>query len=272
MVAVYNLSCQYPNVPKVRTPALEAPEQGEDFPFLVSSMVDVTLKQYPERSYLVWRSTFSNKPPAGKDFTPVIISVHSAPGEVMHRLCHVVGPGGRASGFEPGWVLVDPNEEPWKQTAEELSEQGLVFESVGEILSERAAEYQTRVDPAAELPSSRRGRRPASEMQTTGAAEPFCALRRRVVRPSQAPAQREVAAANHPDIRAGREAQVEQELKSLFGMQPPPPVSARASERSVFSIKLKRARQPRDDGRSGIGVGLQLVHDPAVCTRTGETA
>eukprot|EP00802_Teleaulax_amphioxeia_P001668 Tamp_01670.p1 GENE.Tamp_01670~~Tamp_01670.p1 ORF type:complete len:1639 (-),score=327.70 Tamp_01670:137-4411(-) len=262
VVAVYNLSCQYPNVPKVRTPALEAPEQGEDFPFLVSSMVDVTLKQYPERSYLVWRSTFSNKPPAGKDFTPVIISVHSAPGEVMHRLCHVVGPGGRASGFEPGWVLVDPNEEPWKQTAEELSEQGLVFESVGEILSERAAEYTTRIDPAAELPSSRRGERPVSDTQTTGAAEPFCALRRRVVRPRKALAPQEAAGSNYPDMGSHRIAQIEQELESLYGMQPPPPASARPSKRNEFIIELKRAREPRDDGRSGIGVGLQLENNP----------
>jgi hypothetical protein len=233
VVAVYNLSCQYPNVPAASFPELEAPVQGEEFPALIGSMVDVMLKQYPERSYLVWRSTTSAKPPEGKDFVPIFISQKRSNGDLLHQLCHVVGPS--ASGSE-GWVIADPSGQPWNHTIEELSEKGFVFESVGEIVAERPEEYGARVDPAAELPSSRRGQRLASDLHTTGAAGPF----RAVVRQSK-------------PLRNKRPPRPQQASSKAISSSFPPP--AQGKVRQILSFDIKRGA-PGPDGECSLIVAF----------------
>ena len=269
VVAVYNLTCEHPHVPSVDIPVLEAPPQGEEFPVLRPSMVEIMLKQYPLGSYMVWRSGATPKPPAGEDYVPILISVHSAPGQVINRLCHVVGPAAaKPSGLEAGLVLVDPNEQPWNLAPEELAMKGLIFESVGELVNSRAMEYSVRIDPTAELPSSRRGRRDEDELQRGGTAEPFRSLRRPVIRRSNAaPMQTpQSAARSERALETAREAQIVQELQSLREghASHPPPASLHASKRTVLTVGIKRAATAQADGQAGIGVGLQRINNSEV--------
>jgi len=178
VIAVYKFHTPHSDVPRgTDVPSsLPTPGPGENFPLLQSSMVEEMLLQCPECSYIVWMSTTSPQSHTGKDFKPVIISSCGESGQVLHRMCHIAGPRGKALGFEPGLVFVDGGENPWNCSAEELASNGLVFQSVGEILNLFRDEYATRIDPFAELPTSRRGVREATPTQKNVNAQPFRAL------------------------------------------------------------------------------------------------
>ena len=188
VIAVYKLHTPHSEVPRgTDVPSsLPPPGPGENFPLLQLSMVEEMLLQCPECSYIVWMSTTSPQPLTGKDFKPVIISSCGESGQVLHRMCHIAGPGGKALGFDPGLVFVDTTgENPWNCSAKEvasnghvfqLASKGHVFQSVAEILNLFRDEYATRIDPFAELPTSRRGVREATPTQKINNAQPFCAL------------------------------------------------------------------------------------------------
>ena len=243
VVAIYNLDSEHPNVPPVEVPTLAPPKGDESFPLLMTNMVETMLMQYPAKSYILSRSLSAPQPPAGQDFIPILISSRTGPGKVMHRICHTAGPGATEAGFEPGWVLVHPEETPWTMTPAQLAERGLVFGSVGELLLGRQSEYLIRIDPGAELPTSRRGLHNGG-MHTNGTAEPF----RRVPQllpPSKAP---ERASLPLPSVD-----------RSVNGA---PSMPKHAS--GTFTVTLRRSSDPNADGHAGIGVGMQQTKTPSV--------
>ena len=275
VVAVYKLCAPHSDVPQVNISALQLPGPGEEFPMLHSSMVEEMVMQYPERSYMVTMSTSSPQPPTGKDFVPVIISCCSGSGQVLHRMCHIAGPGAETLGFQPGWVLVDPGEKPWNFSAEELASNGLVFESVGQILHARRDEYATRLDPFAELPTSRRGVREGTPIENTATAHPFRTMHKHVATPPHVAeslshpknAKSEVSHTSQHSSSAENCEQHMKELKAQSQDQPNqgPPLSIPAVyKRSILTVTLKRDTMPAADGLAGLGVGMQHVEKSEV--------
>jgi len=274
VVAVYKLRAPHSDVPQVNISALQLPGQGEEFPMLHLSMVEEMVMQYPEGSYMVTMSTSSPQPPTGKNFVPLIISSCSGSGQVLHRMCHIAGPGAETLGFQPGWVLVDPGEKPCTFSAEELASNGLVFESVSQILHARRDEYATRLDPFAELPTSRRGVREGTPMEDTAIAKPFRTMQKHVATPPHVAesshlknAKSQVSHTSQHSSSAGNFEQHMKELQAQSQDQPnqEPPLSIPAvSERSILTVTLKRDTMTAADGLAGLGVGIQHVQKSAV--------